>query len=196
MNLGQQVAHLRKVRGYTQEELCKKARVGISLYKEFELGTKRMNERYLHNVLIILEGTLIVAPFRFKHHKAPSKINYTHNIVSAGGVSLWDAWDHMNKLFKEMPNLLLKEPLVDRARTGTENFMKGEFKRYELNLIGKECQLRYKHYNEIENGHKISGVEKKTISLEMRVMELLTYLCMKKHFHKVPKIVQELLRED
>ncbi len=196
MNLGQQVAHLRKVRGYTQKEIAKKARVGLTLYKEFELGTKRMNERYLHNVLIILEGTLIVAPFRFKHHRAAAQVSYENNIVSAGGITLWESYDWIKKLFKEMPNLLLKEPLVSRAITGTENYMKGEFKRYELNLIGKECQLRYKHYNEIENGHKISGIEKKTVSLEMKVMELLTYMCSKKHFHKVPKIIQELLRED
>lgn len=196
MNLGQQIAYLRKARGYTQEEICKKAKISISLYKDFELDKRRLNERYLHNVLIILEGTLIVAPFRFKHHKPLAQAKYDNNPVSPGGVTLWESWNWIGKLFKEMPNLLLQEPLVMRARTGTENFLKGEFKRHELNSIGRECKLRYKHYNEIENGHKISGIEKKTISLEMRTMELLAYMCMKKHFDKVPKLVQELLKED
>lgn len=196
MNLGKQVQHLRRVRGYSVEELCKLAKVGTSLYKKFEEGKKRMNERYLHNVLIILDGTLIVAPFRFKHHKPESQKNYTNNLVSDGGVTLWESWDWIKKLFKEMPNLLLKEPLVERALTGTEEYMRGNYKRHDLNTVGRECKLRYKHYNEIENGHKIRGIEKKTISLEMRVMELLTYMCMKNHFHKVPKLVQELLKED
>ncbi len=196
MNLKEQLIYLRRSRDLTQAKVAKLAGLKVDEYRNMEAGKGLLNLKRLNKALDALDGSLCIFPQKFDKKKLPEKIDYVNNYRHhLSGYRMTDALKAMKKLFKELPNIMLKDNTAREAAKGLELFMQGILTINGLATYRQACQKKYTFYFEKENSGKLP-IEKKTKSIEMLVLDIAYKCCHTKEFQQVPGLVEELLKED
>lgn len=194
MKLNEQVKYLRKAKGFLQTDIARMTKIGVQTYSKFEAGTRTMTVIRLERILKVIDGTLMIAPFRFNEAHKIVEIDYVVNEHGSNGSTMHDALEALKLMFADLPNLLIVDNIGTDTIKALEMYMTGVISKAVFNRQRRNCEERYLFYDERENSSKIE-IEPKTKSYEMYAIEILKKAC-SKEFYKVPDMVDEFLRED
>lgn len=195
MNIPEQLIYLRRSRDLSQPAVARLAGIKIADYRNMEKGVG-ININRLNKALDALDGSLCIVPHKFNSQKLPEKTRYVNNYYhTATGIKMSHTLKSMRTLLKELPNVLISDNTAREAVKGLEMFMEGIITTHILAVYKRDCQAKYRFYFEKENSGKLP-IEVKTKSIEMMVLEIAYKCCDIREYQMVPRMVEELLKED
>lgn len=183
--------YLRKQRGLTQKQASKLSGIHFETYSKFEAGTRGLSSVNLEKVMDALNGTLMVAPFKFDDRKLDTE--FPNDNYGSNGVTLSQAYLSCENLLSELPNMFMHDEVPKNCLNGLKMYLKGIIGKQALAQHRIKAEERYAYYDELENGEKLS-IETKTKSLEMIVMNIVVKTCSIPDFQDVPDMVENLLK--